>query len=95
MKTFPLKLFTESGQYTEESSQLDIEVYQALFPILSKWVDAGYSPREIAHVMEHSVFDLELNEMMDILYNPDGTPREVKEVHHDVKKNDEQEKTTS
>ena len=40
-------LFNDKDEWTEESRNLDREVGEALRPIIKKWLDAGYSIRDI------------------------------------------------
>lgn len=37
--------------YNEKAAKLDEEVHKAIEPIVEKWIDAGYSPREIESIM--------------------------------------------
>lgn len=85
MKEFPLKLFTDSGQYTEEALELDSETCQALMPIFKKWLDIGFNPRMIAHVMLHATFGVELGEMLELMFENDKASSEAR--------NDEENKT--
>jgi len=54
------KLYDENDKYTNDSGNLDREVTEALKPIFEKYVEAGYSFRDISHVTLHAVFGLEM-----------------------------------
>jgi len=57
MKSF----FDETEHYTEEGLALDVELQQALMPILEKWLKAGYSKRQIQLMVQSSAFEAGLN----------------------------------
>lgn len=46
-------------------SDLDQEVDRVLRPIFDEYVNRGYRPRQIAHVMQGSVLSLELMKMVE------------------------------
>lgn len=54
-------LFNEDHRYTPDATTLDILTHQALKGIFMQFVEKGYSPREISHIMQLSMFDLELD----------------------------------
>jgi len=72
MKEFPLKLFDEHCQYSEAALSLDMAVSLAIRPFFEDYMKMGFSPREIAHVINHAVLGVELEQMMDVLFKPDG-----------------------
>jgi hypothetical protein len=37
--------------YNKKASELDEEVRKAIEPIIEKWIDDGYSPREMESIM--------------------------------------------
>lgn len=74
MKTFALRLFDEHGQYTEETLSLDMAASLAIRPFFEEHMKRGFSPREIAHVINHAVLGIEMEEMMDIMFKPDRAP---------------------
>jgi len=52
-------LFDENAKYIEDASILDQEIFQALNPIMKKYTEMGYSVREIAHIMNLTVLEIE------------------------------------
>jgi hypothetical protein len=55
----------EDDRYCPAASQIDTETQQALQPIFDRWIEAGYSARDIASVVMHAVFELELAAILD------------------------------
>ena len=41
--------------YNDKAGELDDEIRAAIVPIINKWIDAGYSPREMESVMWSTV----------------------------------------
>jgi hypothetical protein len=41
------RLFNEKEEWTDESRQFDIEIAEAVQPVIKKWIDSGYSKRDI------------------------------------------------
>jgi len=58
------KLYDEKYRYTLEAQALDNAAYTALKVIFRECVKAEYSPREIAHVINGVVMDLELESVL-------------------------------
>ena len=56
----------EDERYTDETLRLDIEAHEALEPIFKKYKELGYKVREIGSVVHFTVFDLELEEVMNL-----------------------------
>jgi hypothetical protein len=52
-------LYTETESYSLDAQSLDLETEKVLRPIIEKWMENGYSLREISHVMAKSVHGLE------------------------------------
>lgn len=57
-------LFTENHKYTDQALTLGSETSKALEDIFKKYIDLGYSPREIAHLMHQEITDIELMEVL-------------------------------
>jgi len=55
----------KNDDYTQEALALIEETRSAMTPIIKKWVQAGFSFREVAHLMHSAVFEVELDEAMD------------------------------
>jgi hypothetical protein len=75
MKEFLLKLFDEHGQYSEAALSLDMAVSLAIRPFFEDYMKMGFSPREIAHIVNHAILGVEMEEMMDVMFKPDGAPK--------------------
>jgi len=58
-------LFTDKGHYTDVADQIDREVIKILEPFFKRWVYAGYSVREISHLINLALFTLELEQLID------------------------------
>jgi hypothetical protein len=57
-------LFDDDNRYTPDATELDSLTHHALEDIFTQFVKKGYSPREIAHIMQLSIFDLELDKVL-------------------------------
>lgn len=57
--------FGEGFRYQPKGNSLHVLVHNALSPIYQEQIAQGYSPREIAHVIHHTVFDLEMESILD------------------------------
>lgn len=60
MKT---RLFDENERYTKEAFELDKSIMDAIGPIFYKYVEAGYSVRDIGLVMEMACVDFMLTKL--------------------------------
>lgn len=54
------QLFEENYEWNDASMSLSLEVKDFLQETFQKWADLGYSPREIAYILQRSVIDAEL-----------------------------------
>ena len=52
-------LYDRDSRYTEEAQALHDRAHGVLRPIFKDFFNAGYSPREIAHIMQEVARDLE------------------------------------
>lgn len=59
-------LYDENNRLNHNGRKLDSKVYHAIVRIFKEFVDEGYSPREIGHIMLHSVFEMELRNMISV-----------------------------
>lgn len=58
-------LFDENFKYTQEASNLEAEFYKAgVSSLFSKYVELGYSPREIFYILSQCLNDMSLNELL-------------------------------
>lgn len=60
-------LFTpiEKGEdYTSIAIDIDTEIYDAIRPIFKKYADLGYSKRQLAYLINQTVFDIHLQELL-------------------------------
>lgn len=57
-------LFTEKYRYTDQALALGYETNKDLEDIFKKYIDLGYSPKEIAHLMHQEITDIELMEVL-------------------------------
>lgn len=52
-------LFDNNFRYTNTAANLDAEANSVIKPIFDRYVDIGYSPREISCILSNMVNDLE------------------------------------
>lgn len=57
-------LYREDGRYTANASVLDEDTTKLLTPVFKKFLNAGYSPREISHIMSSAISMLELEAIL-------------------------------
>lgn len=50
--------------YTDIGRQIDNEFAQALHPIFTRWLDLGYSPREVGYLATRAAMDVECQEIL-------------------------------
>ena len=64
-----LKLFRdeEPGQfrYTEEANRFDAEVHAVISPVLERWREKGYSPRELGYLAWLAINDISITQVLD------------------------------
>lgn len=53
-------LYNNEYRYTPEADSLSREVILVICPIFKKYVEMGYSPREISHIMNGCILEEEL-----------------------------------
>ena len=54
----------ENDRYIDATIKLDLETTRALRPIFDRCTKAGYSYRDISHVMMQAVFGLEMEAIL-------------------------------
>lgn len=59
-------LYTDKLCYTADGSAVEDEAHAALRPLMQKWVAAGYSPREVSHVLISAATILECESVLDM-----------------------------
>ena len=64
IKTERISLYDKTNRYTEDALVLATQAEDVLDKVFLKWVAAGYSPREISHVIHGVVTDMELEEIL-------------------------------
>jgi len=57
-------MFNENGRYKEAGIIINEQTYKALKPIFNYWLEEGYGPREISHIMLLATHDLELESVL-------------------------------
>jgi len=58
-------LYDENHRYTPDATGLSANVGRALHSIFKDYIELGYSPIEISHIMHSVVFDLEMESILD------------------------------
>ena len=61
MKT---RLFDENDRWTQKAMDLDTEIRAVIAPIILKFIDEGYSPRDIEYVASQTAHDIVILEML-------------------------------
>jgi len=59
-----MKFFDENNKYTEEALYLDTEVSKLLRPVYDKYIEMGYGPREISHIISLANMDTEVETIL-------------------------------
>ncbi len=59
METGNKRLFGKDSRYTQEGSNLSIEIGRALKPIFEQWLENGYCIRDISHITMSEALVLE------------------------------------
>ncbi len=59
-------LYDTDHRYTSDARELSEATIAALKHIFAKYVEQGYSPREIAHLMQADVADLEVSSVLNL-----------------------------
>jgi len=54
-----MSLYGKDARYTLDATCLDNQTHEALHEIFRRFVDAGHSPREVSHIMQAAVSELE------------------------------------
>ena len=64
-------LFDKNAEWNEAARYLDQEAHDFLKNIFKEYMDQGYSPREISHIIHGSVTDLEIESVLDMNIDKD------------------------
>jgi hypothetical protein len=57
-------LFDKNNRFSPDCENLDYQIEIALRPIFDQFVNMGYSPREISHVVNLTAMNLEMEEIL-------------------------------
>jgi hypothetical protein len=60
-----LSLFDENHKYTDHGKYLDLAADAALKQIFEKFLQLGYSPREISHIIQLKVTEFETQAIVE------------------------------
>lgn len=55
-----------SFEYSNQARELDAEFVALLTPVYKKWVDKGYSPREISYILNSVAAEVEVFSIFDL-----------------------------
>lgn len=64
-------MFTENEQYGEFANKFDLEIGEAIRPIIQKYVDMDFSVRHIQIILAHAAFEAGLLAILDKDVRPD------------------------
>lgn len=59
-------LYDENHRYTALADGLDARARSALQPIFDEYVKFGFTPREISHLIQTTVFEIEHETLLDL-----------------------------
>lgn len=68
-------LYDKNGKYTHETNHFELRIENAIRDIFNEYVDKGYSPRELSHLAQSAVYQLELMAML-----PGNLPKKVNDL---------------
>lgn len=57
-------IYDENDRYTLEANRLDEEVRALILPLFERYVREGWSVRQISHLMQGTIYELELRAML-------------------------------
>lgn len=57
-------LYDNNFRYTPEADEIATNAFDLLKPLFDKWVNLGYSPREISHLVQGQAFEFELEAVL-------------------------------
>ena len=72
-------LYDKDCRYTNEACQFSNEIDKAIRTIFKQMVKDGFSPREISHLAQSVVMDLELDSVLGMEPSKDDVPAYRKE----------------
>lgn len=61
-------LFTNGIGYTNKAGWIEIEISKAIQPLIKKFIDEGYAPREVALCALNAAHDAVMMEMLDVIH---------------------------
>ena len=57
-------LYDENSRYTQNATELETETYNTFRPIFLKYLNEGFSPREISYTIQNAIRDIELETLL-------------------------------
>lgn len=58
--------YDDTDHYTNQTNHIGGEFQRAIFPLFTKYVEQGYSIRQLSHLVMNEVFECELLAMLDM-----------------------------
>lgn len=80
-------LFDQNARLTPDGQALHGAIDQALRFCTYDWVNEGYSPREVGHLVQMAAVDIELEGVLNLKSVPDEKSQAAPEPTRDVEKN--------
>jgi hypothetical protein len=62
-------LYLENYRYSPEAELLDRRAGEVLRPIFDAWVESGFNPREISHIIQSHALELECEAILNGEHN--------------------------
>lgn len=62
-------LYDNNARYTDDAQELENRVSAVLGNLFSEWQERGYSPRDISHVIQSLVLELEMTAVLTLTPN--------------------------
>jgi hypothetical protein len=70
MKTvFDKRAFNDRGYYASGSMHIGDAFLKAIRPIFEKYMEEGYSPRELSHLTMHAALDIESEKVLELMHH--------------------------
>ena len=59
-----MSLYDENWRYTNDALEMDASISVEIDKAFRKYIEKGYSPREISHLITHTVLSCELEHVL-------------------------------
>lgn len=70
----PTPLFDMNHRYTQTALDFENEIYQAIRPIMDRYIQAGFSPRDLFYLAQMAASDISLCALFSDRLNDNPSP---------------------